>query len=474
MIDLSKVKHVHCIGIGGIGLSAVAKIMLNEGYTVSGSDMNESEMVDKLIESGATVYLGHREKNIKDADLIVYSSAIPKTNPERAAAEEKGIPSVTRAQLLGHLMEEKKCSVAVAGAHGKTTTTSIISLLMINAGLDPTVLVGGNLKEISGNVRLGTSDYFVTEACEYMDSFLSLSPKYAVILNIDLDHLDYFTGIDHIVGSFNKFVRLVPEDGAIVVFDANPFVPSIIRGLDRRVITFGYSDKNEYSASDIVWNEEGFPSFIVRNLGEPLCTVQLAMPGEHNILNALAAIACCHDMGVSTEIITDTLAGFTGTQRRFDVQGSTSSGVTIIDDYAHHPVEIDATIKAARKIPHGKLWILFQPHTYTRTLALHDDFAKALEKADKIVMAEIYAAREKNTKQITSKTIATEIKNINPAKETFFFKEFEDIANFVLNNAEADDLVITMGAGDIYKVGERILEIDAESLGRSSDAKKIL
>ena len=474
MINLSEVKHVHCIGIGGIGLSAIAEILINEGYTVSGSDMNEGDTIDRLIKSGATVSLGHREKNVTGADLIVYSAAIHKTNPERLAAEALGIPTVTRAQLLGHLMSEKNKSVAVAGAHGKTTTTSIISLLMMNAGFDPTILVGGNLSEINGNVKLGQSEYFVTEACEYMDSFLSLAPKYAVLLNIDEDHLDYFKNIEHIVSSFYEFARLVPIDGAVVAFDENPFVESIIREIDRRVITFGFSDEKDYSASDIAWNADGFPSFTVKKKGEPLCDVQLAVPGQHNISNALAAIACCHDMGVSTEIITKTMKEFTGTQRRFDEQGTTSTGVRIVDDYGHHPTEIMATIKAARNIPHKNLWVLFQPHTYTRTLALHDDFAEALEQADKIVLAEIYAAREKNIHQLSSKTIAAEIKNINPAKESFYFKEFEDIAKFVINNAEEGDLVITMGAGDIYKVGTRILEIDDESMGRNYDAKKIL
>jgi UDP-N-acetylmuramate--alanine ligase len=465
MIDLSHVKHIHCIGIGGIGLSAVAEILINEGFTVSGSDMKESEITDKLIQNGATVYLGHRDKNITGADLLVYSSAVHENNPELAAARDQGIPAVTRAQLLGHLMEQKECGIAVAGAHGKTTTTSMISLVLMNAGYDPTILVGGNLSEISGNVRVGGSGYFITEACEYMDSFLSLAPKYAVILNIDSDHLDYFNDINHITRSFNEFVNRVPKDGAVVAFDANPFVRSILTTLDRRVITFGFSAENDYSATEIDWSKKGFPSFCIMHKGETLCCIELKIPGEHNISNALAAFACCHDIGVPAEKIAETLRAFTGTQRRFDYLGTSSSGFRVVDDYAHHPEEIRATIKAALKIPHNKLWVLFQPHTYTRTLALHDDFADALSLSDKVVLAEIYAAREKNIHQLTSKTIAAKINADHPGKDAFYFKEFEDIATFVLNNAEDGDLVITMGAGDIYRVGEMILGADQEADG---------
>jgi UDP-N-acetylmuramate--alanine ligase len=463
MLDLTDVKHVHCIGIGGIGLSAIAEILLNEGYVVSGSDMNESETTDRLIEKGAAVYLGHRAKNIGDSDLIVYSSAIPQTNPELEAAAQNGIPAVTRAQLLGYLMNRKKHSVAVAGAHGKTTTTAMIAMVLNRGGYDPTILVGGNLPEISGNVRLGNSEYFVTEACEYMDSFLNLAPKYAIILNIDSDHLDYFKDIDHIVSSFDRFARLVPEDGAVIAFPANPFVSPILRDLDRRVITFGFDDTCDFSAQDIAFGSDGMPAFSVMHGGETLCRLHLSIPGEHNISNALAAFACCYDIGADPKTIAETLESFTGTQRRFDERGETTGGIRIIDDYAHHPAEIAATIKAARNTPHNRLWILFQPHTYSRTMALHDEFAEALTLADKIVMAEIYAAREKNTHQISSKTIVGKIKENNPAKEAYFFNSFEEIANFVLNNAERGDLVITMGAGDIYKVGDLILEIDRDS-----------
>ena len=460
MINFEELRRVHCVGIGGIGLSAIAQILINMGIEVSGSEMKESEITDKLISQGANIFLGHREKNVRGADLLVYSAAVSPDNPELRFAEENGIPIYTRAQMLGALMVGANNSIAIAGAHGKTTTTSMISLILDNANKEPTILVGGNLSEIGGNVKVGKNEFFVTEACEYMDSFLSLLPKYAIILNIDSDHLDYFKDIDHIVRSFEHFANLVPEDGAVFAYDANPFVSSITRKLDRKCITYGFHANCDYRAFDISFSQEGMPIFSVEVNGEFLCRIELSIPGEHNIGNSLAAIACCHYMGIDIEVITSTLKNFTGTQRRFDVLGNTSSGIMIVDDYAHHPAEITATIKAARNIPHKNMWVLFQPHTYTRTRALHDDFAVSLAAADKVVLAEIYAAREKNIHRISSKSIVGKIKEIYPNKEVYYFKEFDEIARFVENNAEDGDLVITMGAGDIYKVGESIMEDD--------------
>ena len=460
MIDFNNVRHVHCIGIGGIGLSAIAEILLHKGIIVSGSDFKESEITDRLIKKGATVYLGHREKNVKGADLVIYSAAIPPNNPELRAARAKGVPVYTRAEVLGELMENAKYSIAVAGAHGKTTATSMISLILINAGKEPTILVGGNLTEIGGNVLLGNTDYFITEACEYMDSFLSLRPRYAVILNIDSDHLDYFKDIDHIVSSFDRFANLVPEDGAVFAYDANPFVSSILKDLTRPCVTFGFHEKCDFRAENIEFDKEGFPAFSVSHNGKPLYRIRLGIPGEHNIANALAAIACSITMKIDIEVIVNTLEGYKGTQRRFDIKGFTTNGVKIVDDYAHHPVEITATIKAARNVPHEKMWVLFQPHTYTRTLALHDEFAEALDLADRVVLAEIYAAREKNTYNISSRSILAKMKEKDPGKEAWYFETMDEIADFVLNYAKPGDLVITMGAGDIYEVSDAILEKD--------------
>ena len=460
MIDFNSVRHVHCIGIGGIGLSAIAEILLHKGVAVSGSDSKESEITDRLIEKGSKVYLGHREKNIAGADLVIYSAAIPPNNPELKAANEQGVQVVTRAEALGELMGNAKYSVAIAGAHGKTTATSMISLILRNAKKEPTILVGGNLTEIGGNVAVGNPDYFITEACEYMDSFLALRPKYAVILNIDSDHLDYFKDIDHIVRSFDRFANMVPDDGAVFAYDANPFVSSILKNLTKPCITFGFHEKCAFRADNIEFDKEGYPAFSVSHEGKPLCRIRLAMPGEHNIANALSAIACTLTMGIELDVVVSTLEAYTGTQRRFDIQGFTTNGIKIVDDYAHHPTEISATIKAARNVPHEKMWIIFQPHTYTRTLALHDDFAEALDQADKVVLAEIYAAREKNTHNTSSRSILAKMKEKDPGKEAWFIETKDEIADFVLNYAQPGDLVITMGAGDIYEVGESILEKD--------------
>lgn len=394
MIDLSQYKKIHCIGIGGIGLSAIAEILLSRGYEVSGSDMKESAETVRLASKGARVFIGHRAENADEADLLVFSAAVGHDNPEMKRAEERGIPILSRAQMLGLLMQEYENSIAVSGTHGKTTTTSMVSLILDRAKLEPTILVGGNLAEIGGNVKVGHSRYFITEACEYMDSFLSLKPKIEIILNIDSDHLDYFKDIDHIVSSFDKFAQLVPASGTIIAYDANPFVNQVIRDLDN-VVTFGLSENCDYYAANIQFNEEGMPAFDVCHDGQLLSRVQLAVPGEHNILNALAAFTCACALGVEPQLTKETLERYHGTQRRFDIVGTTAKGVKIVDDYAHHPTEIKATLSASENVPHNKLWCIFQPHTYTRTIALFDEFAEAFEKADKLILAEIYAAREK-------------------------------------------------------------------------------
>lgn len=458
-MKLSGFNKIHCIGIGGIGLSAIAEILLSRGYKVSGSDMRESEITEKLIEDGANIFLGHRAKNVEGVDLVIYSAAVSRDNPELVRADELGIPTITRAQALGALMDEYDNSIAISGTHGKTTTTSMVSLILKNANKAPTILVGGNLSEINGNVYVGKTDYFVTEACEYMDSFLSLKPKIEIILNIDSDHLDYFKDVEHIASSFDKFAKLVPADGAVIAYDANPFVKRVIENLPNAV-TFGLNESCDYFATEIDFDSEGMPRFKVNHGKEELCKVTLSVPGEHNILNALAAFACCHILGVEVEDIVKTLSIFKGTQRRFDVLGKTFNGIKIIDDYAHHPTEIKATLSAVKNMKHKNLWCLFQPHTYTRTMALMDDFATSFSIADKIVLAEIYAAREKNIHKVSSKTLMNKIKAEDPTKDVYFFKDFDEIANFVYNNAEEGDLVITMGAGDIYKVGEMILEKD--------------
>ncbi|OLR54751.1 UDP-N-acetylmuramate--L-alanine ligase [Hornefia porci] len=457
MIDLKKYRNIHCIGIGGVGLSAIAEILVARGYRVSGSDMKPSEMTEKLKKSGITIYIGHRAENVENADLIIYSAAIAEENPEIIRAREKNIPLASRAEILGTLMDEYESSVAISGTHGKTTTTSMVSLVLEAAGLEPTILVGGQLDEIGGNVKVGNSPYFVTEACEYRDSFLQLRPKIEVILNIDSDHLDYFKDIDHIVRSFDKFARAVPEDGRIIAYDSNPFVSEVIKG-HANVVTYGYNENSTYHISEVRFNSEGMPSFSVSHNGVKLEHVQLNVPGEHNILNAAAAFACCHVLGVNAALIAGTLESYHGTQRRFDIIGTTDRGVKVVDDYAHHPTEIRATLSAAHNIPHRKLWCLFQPHTYTRTLALFDQFADAFEQTDVLILADIYAAREKDIYNISSEKLAAEIRREHPDKEVYYMDSFEKIADYVREHAENGDVVITMGAGDIYKAGKMIME----------------
>ncbi len=456
MIQLSDYKNIHCIGIGGVGLSAIAEILLARGYRVSGSDMKQSDLTEHLAAKGAEIHIGHRESNVEHADLIIYSAAIAEENPEIIRAREKNIPLASRAEILGILMEDYKNSIAISGTHGKTTTTSMVSLILENAGLDPTILVGGNLSEIGGNVKVGGSQYFVTEACEYRDSFLKLHPRIEVILNIDSDHLDYFKDIEHIVNSFDKFAKAVPPGGKIIAYDANPFVNRIIRNIEEAV-TYGYNENSTYHIAEVSFDGEGMPCFAVNYHGECLGKLKLQVPGEHNILNAAGAFACCHQLGVSPAVIVETLHDFKGTQRRFDMIGTTKNGVKLVDDYAHHPTEIKATLSAAHNIPHNRLWCLFQPHTYTRTLALFDEFADAFDEADILILAEIYAAREKNIYKISSKELSEEIKRKHPEKKVYYMNTFEEIANYVNKNATTGDLVITMGAGDIYKVGEQII-----------------
>ncbi len=458
MVDLTKYKNIHCIGIGGIGVSALAEIMVSRGYQVSGSDMKESAITDHLASMGVKIHIGHRAENVENADLIVYSAAIAETNPEVVRAKELGIPMIPRAELLGTLMNEHKNSIAVSGTHGKTTTTSMISLIIRNAAMDPTIVVGGELAEIGGNVRVGHGDYFVAEACEYRDSFLQLRPRIEIILNIDSDHLDYFKDVDHIEASFEKFAGFVPNDGMIIAYDSNPFVEEATKGKNN-VIRYGYNSSSDYHIVNVKFHD-GYPSFDVEHKGEKLGHVELSVPGEHNILNVTAAFACCHELGIDTQVIVDTLKNFTGIQRRFNVRGMFGNGVRLVDDYAHHPTEIKATLTGAEKFPHEKLWVVFQPHTYTRTLALFDGFADALEEADVIILADIYAAREKDIYNISSEKLAKTIHEQKPNKEVLYMPDFHEIADFVRKNAQKGDMVITMGAGDIYKVGDYILEAE--------------
>ncbi len=489
-MDFSKPEHVHFIGIGGISMSGLAEILMDEGFTVSGSDSHPSEMTERLERKGATVFYGQRAENITEGiDVVVYTAAIHPDNPELTEARMKGLPILTRAELLGQMMRNYQYAVGIAGTHGKTTTTSMVAEILMAANADPTVTVGGILDSIGGNIRLGGSEMFVAEACEYTNSFLSFYPNREIILNIEEDHLDFFKDIDDIRASFRRFAQIVPADGAVVINADIDRVEEIVEGLPCRVVTFGRSDRAQYRAENIeydeydrasfdaVWTdadgeaenggrgmEDGGASYggnraeacAAGDGGTARLRIRLGVPGEHNVYNALAALALCRTLSVGTEAIQQGLAGFAGTRRRFEKKGEVC-GLTIIDDYAHHPQEIAATLAAARHYPHKKLWCVFQPHTYTRTKAFLDAFAQALSAADEVILADIYAARETDTLGISSGDIAGKLEALGTPAH--YLGSFDAIEKFILENCVNGDLLITMGAGDIVKVGENLLGI---------------
>ena len=455
-IQFDKPVHVHFIGIGGISMSGLAEILLSRKFPVSGSDSHESALTDQLAAQGAVVHYPQMAENITDdIDVVVYTAAIHPDNPEFRAAQEKNLPMLTRAQLLGEIMRNYKEAINVSGTHGKTTTTSMITEILLEAHKDPTVSVGGMLKDIGGNIRVGGQETFVVEACEYKNSFLSFFPTIEVILNVEADHLDFFKDIDDIRHSFKLFAEKLPEDGLLVINKDIKHSEYFTQALKCRVVTFGHEKDADYTANFISYDKFAHPSYTLFYKGEELAQVELGVTGEHNIYNSLAAVAVARSLDIPMETILRGLKRFTGTDRRFQKKGSVN-GFTIIDDYAHHPQEIAATIEAAKKYPHRKLWIVFQPHTYSRTAALLDDFAGALSQADEIVLADIYAAREKNTIGISSDDLRKHMLEQNT--NVYYIPKFEDIEDFLLQHVEEGDLLITMGAGDIYKVGDDLLK----------------
>ena len=365
-VDFSKPIHIHFIGIGGISMSGLAEILLKEGFTVSGSDSKESALTDHLTASGAQIFYGQRASNIIDGiDLVVYTAAIHPDNPEYACAKEKNIPMMTRADLLGQIMKNYQIPIAVSGTHGKTTTTSMASHILLEGGFDPTISVGGILPAIGGNLRLGHSGTFITEACEYTNSFLSFFPKISIILNMDADHLDFFKDIDDIRHSFRRFAELLPADGTLIINADTPKYEDIIRDLPCNVITYGLEHDADYQAADITYDKYGHASFTVLKDGRKAGSFYLKVPGSHNVSNALAAIALADELQLPENAIHEGFATFRGTDRRFQYKG-TYHGAKVIDDYAHHPTEIRATMEAAENCAHRTLWCVFQPHTYTR------------------------------------------------------------------------------------------------------------
>lgn len=454
-INFEKPIHIHFIGIGGISMSGLAEILLEEGFTVSGSDSKESPLTKKLESEGAIIHYGQCAENISDGiDCVVYTAAINKANPELMEAVARKIPMLTRAELLGQLMKNYKTPIAVSGTHGKTTTTSMISHILLAADLDPTISVGGILKAIGGNIRVGKSETFITEACEYTNSFLHFYPKISVILNIEEDHLDFFKDLEDIRHSFHQFAALLPSDGTLIINGDIDNYQEIYEGLDCNVITYGSSDMLDYSAANITYDEKGLVAFDLIKNRKAVDHIQLSVTGDHNVSNALASIATAELLQIPMETIKKGILSFSGTDRRFEYKG-TFNGVTVVDDYAHHPTEIEATLHAAHNYPHKKLWCVFQPHTYTRTKALLPEFAKALSLADHVVVADIYAARETDTLGISSEDLQKRIQELGTPCE--YFPTFDEIENYLLSNCQEGDLLITMGAGDVVNIGEQLL-----------------
>ncbi len=446
--------HIHFIGIGGISMSGLAAVLLRQGFPVTGSDSRKSSLTDWLEDLGAVISIPQSASNLTDdIDAVVYTAAIHPDNPEFAAAKDRGIPMLSRAELLGQLMENYPVSIAVSGSHGKTTTTSMISHILLEDELDPTISVGGMLPAIGGNIRVGSSDYFLTEACEYTNSFLSLTPKYGVILNIEADHLDFFKDLEDIRHSFRLFAEKIPEDGTLIINAKIPDLSYFTENLSCSSVTYG-SRCGDYHAENIVTGTNGCCSFDLYKKENLFGHFTLSIPGIHNVENAAATIACADLLGISVSSIEKGLSAFTGTDRRFQKKGSIG-GVTIIDDYAHHPTEIRATLNTAKKLGANNVWCVFQPHTYTRTKALFHEFTDALSLADKIVLADIYAARETDTLGVSSDQLREELEK--KGKEAWYFPTFDEIETFLLENLAPGDLLITMGAGDVYRIGEKLL-----------------
>ena len=458
-IDFNHPGKVFFCGIGGISMSGLAEILKSRGFHVCGSDRAESNLTRALETQGIPVAIGQCAENItEDIEVVIFTAAIHPDNPEYKRTMELGIPSLTRAELLGEIMRGYSASIAVAGTHGKTTTTSMISEILMRAGCDPTVSVGGILDSIGGNVRIGGSDYMVAEACEYTNSFLSMTPWIGIILNIDADHLDFFKDLADIRHSFRLFAERIPAGGALIISSDIPDLEELTQGLSCRIITFGSNaERSDYYPTGIRYDENARPSYTCCHTSAGIRTQQmvLGVPGEHNVMNSLAAVAAADLLDIPRRETASALAAFGGTKRRFEYKG-TWNGVRVIDDYAHHPTEIRATLRAAQGLEHDRIFCVFQPHTYTRTKALLDEFADALTLADVVILADIYAARETDTLGVSSELLAQKIRALGHA-DTHCFASFEEIIAFIRQNCRKGDVLITMGAGNVTEIGPRLI-----------------
>lgn len=448
-------RYVHFVGICGTGMSGIAKILLSLNWKVSGSDIKYSYVMKRLQNLGATVYKGHRKENITSPDIVVVSSAISPDNPEILEAKKKNIPVIQRAEMLQMLMEGK-FGIAVAGTHGKTTTTSMIALSLEKSGYDPTIVIGGELNDIGGNAKLGESKYIVVEADESDASFLKLSPEVVVVTNIEADHLDYHKTLKNIISSFEEFVRKVSNSGFAVLCKDHPNVKKIIKRIDNvKYITYGIKEDVDFTAKNFLKRENGI-SFDVFYKNERLGEINLKIPGIHNVLNALACIACSMELGLPFKEVSQTLSSFSGVRRRFQILGEVDE-ILIIDDYAHHPTEIDATLLAAKQTYNNrKIICIFQPHRYTRTKILLEEFANSFNYADFVIITEIYSAMEPEIPGVDASLIV-ELMKKKKNKKVKYIKDNTEIVEEVLKICKKKDIIITMGAGDIYKVGKKIL-----------------
>ena len=442
-------KRGYLIGIGGVSMAPLAEVLQGEGLVISGSDMQRSEKVAELEGKGIRVNIGHHAENITpEIDFVVRTAAVRDENPEIAAAHALGIPVFERTQAWGHIMKDYKNALCIAGTHGKTTTTSMCTHILMAAEKDPTVMIGGTLPLLQAGHRVGRGDTIILESCEYYDSFLSFYPTIAVILDVEADHLDYFKDLDAVKASFGKFAALVPADGTVIVNADDENAMDCVKGLERHIVTFGLGDGADVRAVNIVSNGARTEFDVVRN-GALFVHLELHVPGIHNVKNALAATAAAMVIGISPMAVKYGLAGFSGANRRFEFKGK-FNGADIYDDYAHHPGELKALLDAVEPLGYKRTIVVFQPHTYSRTHALFDDFVEQLQRPDLTYLAEIYAAREQNTLGISSEDLARRIPN------SLFFPSFEELEKALAWTVAPGDIVLTVGAGDVYKIGESL------------------
>ena len=454
--DIKKYKTIHFIGIGGISMSGIAETIRNLGIHVTGSDWAESEITSRLISHGIDITIGSDLEKVKNADLVVYTAAIPQDDPELIQAKKLNKKTCERAVFLGKLTEAFNETIGISGTHGKTTTTSLVSLCFIKAGLDPNVQVGAILKELDGNYRIGNSDYLILEACEYVESFLHFHPKAEIVLNIDNDHLDYFKNIDNIKKAFVKYVKLIPDDGLLVYNLDDKNSSELPKNTNAKCISFAIKDtKADFFAKNIKFDKNGFGSFDVYKNGIYFDSFKLSIPGIHNVLNATACIALCHQYGISNDAIKEAFLSFTGANRRLEYKGSFND-VSIFDDYAHHPTEIKATADALNRKVFNESWVVFQPHTYSRLKNLLDEFAEALLDFDHIILTDVYAAREKNIFDISSKDLADKINLLG--KPVQYIPDFAHVVKFLKQSVKPNDIILTLGAGTVTDIGPMLLK----------------